>query len=281
MSAEGMEQDLERDEAERGSLADGENSAAESETDNDNPDRNEVKSLVDHCKRAAIVKHLKTTLKQESETRWHSMIDMLASVLSAYDELVVVLLEREEADLLPDRERIQEMHDLFAAVEPAPEILSASKKPTIHLVIPVYHNLIQHFEHIHPSDHDDIRALQVHALNVFKAELQPDDIHKAAVFLNPSMKHMSFLPESDRVKVVATVMEHVQQIGVPHYERALMPSSDIGAPKPKSIFDFSNLCKFSNENEVEKYIRMRNPPATQDLLAFWQQNEKELPCLSL
>ncbi|GAV09696.1 hypothetical protein RvY_19192-1 [Ramazzottius varieornatus] len=39
MSAEGMEEDLERDEAERGSLADGENSAAESETDNDNPDR--------------------------------------------------------------------------------------------------------------------------------------------------------------------------------------------------------------------------------------------------
>ncbi|GAV09694.1 hypothetical protein RvY_19191 [Ramazzottius varieornatus] len=50
------------------------------------------------------------------------------------------------------------MHDLFAPVKPATEILSASKNPTIHLVIPVYHNLIQHFEHIHPSDHDDIRA---------------------------------------------------------------------------------------------------------------------------
>ncbi|GAU87135.1 hypothetical protein RvY_00031 [Ramazzottius varieornatus] len=130
------------------------------------------------------------------------------------------------------------------------------------------------------------RALQVHALNVFKAKLQPDDIHKVAVFLNPSMKHMSFLPESDCVKVIATVMKHVQQIEVPHDERALMPSADIGAPKPKSIFDFSNLCMFSSnepgaQSEVEKYNRMRNPPATQDLLAFWQQNEKELPCLSL
>ncbi|GAV00351.1 hypothetical protein RvY_11214 [Ramazzottius varieornatus] len=223
--------------------------------------RNEAKSLVDHCKRAAIVKHLKTTLKQEIETRWHSMIDKLASVLSAYDELVVVLLEREEADLLPDRERIQEMHDLFAPVKSAPETLSASKKPTIHLVIPVYHNLIQHFEHIHPSDHDDIRALQVHALNVFKAKLQPAGIHKMAVFLSPSMKR--FLPESDRVKVIATVMKHVRQIGVPQDERALMPSADIGAPRPKSIFEFSNLCKLSNEpaaqNGFEKCIRMRNP----------------------
>ena len=207
---------------------------------------------------------------------------MLKSVLDVFAELEEILQQRDEAEFLPNcREKIQEMHDLFAPVKSATEILSASKKPTMHLVVPVYYQLMQHFKNIVPSEHADIRALQDHALTVFQSKLQPDDAHKMAVFLNPAMKHMNFFPAADRPKIVAAVMREIQLIQINNNNEAVISTAEF--PKQKGLFDFSSLCKFSTEqiteNEVEKYARMPSPPPKQDLFQFWQQNEKELPRL--
>ncbi|GAU89793.1 hypothetical protein RvY_02303 [Ramazzottius varieornatus] len=166
---------------------------------------NQLKTLVTHCKQGGISFQLKTTLKQQCDTRWNTHVEMLASDITAYDELEVILANRKELLLLPtSRQQIQEIRDLFEPIRDIAVQLSASKTPTLHLVAPAYIEPICHFK----------EALQKHTENVFTKKLH-DKIHKRAVFLDPSMKHFHFLKAEERVAVLTRVMADLQKVPMP------------------------------------------------------------------
>ncbi|GAV01078.1 hypothetical protein RvY_11845 [Ramazzottius varieornatus] len=230
---------------------------------------NQLKALVTHCKQGGISRQLGTTLKQH----WNTHVEMLASVLATYDELKVILANRNELQLLPtSSQRIQEIHDLF---EPT---------PTLHLVAPAYMEIIRHFKEYAPSDFADIRTLQKHAENVFTKKLQIDEIRKRAVFLDPSMKHLNFLKADERVAVLTRVMAEVQKVSMP--EKIGAPTAEavnVAAKKPPK-FNLKAMATYSTdrpiENEVEKYLRLPSPPEDQDVWSFWIEKQKDLPRMS-
>ncbi|GAU93451.1 hypothetical protein RvY_05390-3 [Ramazzottius varieornatus] len=162
---------------------------------------------------------------------------MLAPVLAVYDELEVILANRNELQLLATgRQRIQEIHDLFEPVRDITVQLSASKTPTLHLVAPAYMELIGHFKEYTPSDFSDVRALQKQAENFFTKKLQIDEIHKRAVSLDPSMKHLNFLKAGERVTVLARVMAEVQKVPMPE---------KIGAPTAEGESNLFYICNIN------------------------------------
>ncbi|GAU87462.1 hypothetical protein RvY_00297 [Ramazzottius varieornatus] len=241
---------------------------------------NQVKSLVTHCKQGGISRQLKTTLKQHCETRWNTHVEMFASVLAVYEQLEDILAERKESHLLPSRQKMQEFHDLFEPVRDATFLLSVSKRPTIHLVVPAYLELKRHFKDQVPSDFPEIRAFQKHVENIFNKELQIDELHRVAVFLDPSMKHLQFLTATERVAVLKRAMEEVQKI--PQPEKTGAPIVEV-ASRGSTKFNVKALAKYSADNpignEVERYASLPSPPEDQDVLSFWTEKENDFPRL--
>ncbi|GAU93815.1 hypothetical protein RvY_05697 [Ramazzottius varieornatus] len=108
--------------------------------------------------------------------------------------------------------------------------------PTLHLVAWAYIELIRHFKEYTPSDFADVRALQKHAENDFTKKLQIDELHKRAVFLNSSMKHLNFLKAEERVAVLTRVMAEVQK--VPMGEKIGAPTAEavnVAAKEPRKF----------------------------------------------
>ncbi|GAV02939.1 hypothetical protein RvY_13441 [Ramazzottius varieornatus] len=241
---------------------------------------NQVKSLVTHCKQGGISRQLKTTLKQHCETRWNTHVEMSASVLAVYEQLEDILAERKESHLLPSRQKMQEFHDLFEPVRDATFLLSASKRSTIHLVVPAYLELKRHFKDQVPSDFPEIRAFQKHVENVFNKKLEIDELHRVAVFLDPSMKHLQFLTATERVAVLKRAMEEVQKI--PQPEKTGAPIVEV-ASRGSTKFNVKALAKYSADNpignEVERYASLPSPPEDQDVLSFWTEKENDFPRL--
>jgi hypothetical protein len=54
------------------------------------------KELVHYFKKAGLMRHLSTSLKQEVSTRWNTMHALLESALKNYDEVEHILLTRGE-----------------------------------------------------------------------------------------------------------------------------------------------------------------------------------------
>ncbi|GAU94771.1 hypothetical protein RvY_06490 [Ramazzottius varieornatus] len=241
---------------------------------------NQVKSLVTHCKQGGISRQLKTTLKQHCETRWNTHVEMFASVVAVYEQLEDLLAERKESHLFPSRQKIQEFRDLFEPVRDATFLLSASKRPTIHLVVPAYLELKRHFKDQVPSDFPEIRAFQKHVENVFNKKLEIDELHRVAVFLDPSMKHLQFLTATERVAVLKRAMEEVQKIPQPEKTGALIVEV---ASRGSTKFNVKALAKYSADNpignEVERYASLPSPPENQDVLSFWTEKENDFPRL--
>lgn len=63
------------------------------------------------------MQRLSRSLKQDGETRWHSKVDMLESILNNYDDLYNILMDRGELEYLDviEKRRLQE---LFIILQP-------------------------------------------------------------------------------------------------------------------------------------------------------------------
>ncbi|GAU88717.1 hypothetical protein RvY_01357 [Ramazzottius varieornatus] len=236
---------------------------------------NQLKSLVTHCKQGGISCQLKTTLKQQCDTRWNTHVKMLSSGVAAYDELEVILANRNELQLLPtSRQRIQEIHDLFEPVSDITVQLSASKTPTLHLVAPAYIEPIRHFKEYTPSDFADVRVFQKHTETVLTKKLQIDEIHKRAVFLDPSMKHFNFLKAKEQVALLTRGIAEVQKVPMPEkigaptaeefapyqydYKHSMesfdLPAVNVAAKKPPK-FNPKAMEKYSMDKPIENEVQ--------------------------
>ncbi|XP_055356256.1 E3 SUMO-protein ligase ZBED1-like, partial [Paramacrobiotus metropolitanus] len=243
------------------------------------------KALVRHIKATTLQHMLPRKVKQEVDTRWNTVIDMLDSLLSVYDDIQVLLVERKEHEMLPEpREFLEQLVELLRPVKQATEELSASKTPTLHLVLPWRKMLEGIYSAAGGGDEAPaISALRKMMLRYLREKFVILDIHNIATFLNPRMRTLKMLTESEKKAVLARV-------------RALLPVviSDKSTQKVKAgttskaskFADFEDDLAIDQDNdEVGSYLKTSVPPKSADedqgwLLKFWKDKEGELPRLA-
>jgi len=106
----------------------------------------ECKSLVTYFKQSSLNSKLNKSLKQESETRWNSKLEMLESINDQFDLITNILIERDEECKLEkiDINIVQILIKFLSKFREASDFLEGSKYLTLHMIIPWYKTLLEY-----------------------------------------------------------------------------------------------------------------------------------------
>lgn len=101
------------------------------------------KTLVRYFKKSGLNRQLPKTLKQDISTRFNSVYAMLSSVDAVFDEVTVILTKNDNIALLANirRKTVQDVSKQLQRFDVATRKLAAEKHVTMHLVLPVLHEL--------------------------------------------------------------------------------------------------------------------------------------------
>ena len=101
------------------------------------------KTLVRFFKQSGLNRQLTKTLKQEISTRFNSVFAMLNSLDDVFEEVTTILTANENLTYLTDikRKTLQAVAKQLKRFDEATRKVAAEKQETLHLVIPVLHEL--------------------------------------------------------------------------------------------------------------------------------------------
>jgi hypothetical protein len=101
------------------------------------------KTLVRFFKQSGLNHHLSKTLKQEVSTRFNSIYMMLQSVDDVFDEVTAILTQNESLAYIANikRKTLQAVCKQLKRFDEATHRLAIEKQESLHLVIPVLHEL--------------------------------------------------------------------------------------------------------------------------------------------
>jgi len=171
------------------------------------------KNLVRHFKHTGLQQKLEKTLKQECPTWWNSTYSMLESVLGQYDAVQAILIQRKEIKYLcaVDKDLMADVLSLLTHFKAASETACSEKKPTLHLVAPLYHRLMSICA---PVDTDSavIRELKVKGRQALLSKVRLDPLHDVASFLNPCMKALTFVTPARKKTALETVNKMISEL---------------------------------------------------------------------
>ncbi|GAU94590.1 hypothetical protein RvY_06332 [Ramazzottius varieornatus] len=172
------------------------------------------KSLVTYCKQAYLSRRLSVAPVQAVETRWNSNLDMLVSIMRLYPELKDILQGRDERNRLPGPvDFLRAVVELLRPFKTATLALESSSMPTIHLVVPFFIKIRTHVsqpiseEFRYLLQYSALVAYQKQLKKVCDAKLVVDELHKAAVFLNPAMKGLLMYPTAEQSAIINGVQK--------------------------------------------------------------------------
>ncbi|CAH1769844.1 475_t:CDS:2, partial [Entrophospora sp. SA101] len=192
------------------------------------------KSLVTYFKQSSLYCRLEKSLKQESESRWNSKLEMLESISDQFEMIYDLLTEKDQLERVEiiDITIVEILINFLKKFHEASECLEASKYPTIHLVLPWYKTLLIH-----------------------------------SLFFDPQMKQLKIL-ESYDAEWVKNEIRH--QYEILSFQLASDKNNDDGSgeddrpikrKKKKSNVDLTDFSQFydsdndeTEENEIEKYL---------------------------
>lgn len=229
------------------------------------------KALVTYCKQTYISGRLSIAPVQAVETRWNSNLDMLDSIIRLYPEFENVLQERNERNRLPGPvDFLRAVAELLRPFKQATLALESSSSPTIHLVVPYFIKIRTHVSQPISEEYRDLpqygalvayqvssnsglsalyifkiiyklfSALQKQLKKVCDAKLVVDELHKAAVFLNPAMKDLLMYPPAEQATIVKYVRERCGTTS--STSQPVAATADIGS----SFAEFSQFCRYSD-----------------------------------
>jgi hypothetical protein len=258
---------------------------------------NTAKQLVTLVKRTKINNQLESTLKQCVPTRWNSILTMLVSVEDNAANLRTIASEstnRNVMRLLADINEnvLAETISILQAFDDATRILSAENTPTLHLVLPTKHQLLQH---LRPVSSDSAIASQLK--EVFAAKLEQYFLitpkHLLATFLDPRLKaNRNLMGEDVRTDMIASLKQlvaNVQVTAVKETQQAVSGVSvtDIKAKRTRhenasssqqSFFGDLFVQSEHNSDEVDSYVV--SAEVCEDVLQYWKQKQSVYPKLA-
>lgn len=140
------------------------------------------------------------SLKHGGDTRpWVSMFRRAESVEASYEALVKVLTDKDRLELIApvNRQMNREVMDLTHGIADVFKSLEKINEPILNLVVPSYYLLMRNFV---PAARDSVtirsfrRNLRKYMDDKFWTSIVA--LHWMATFLDPSFKHLEFLPQA-------------------------------------------------------------------------------------
>lgn len=280
------------------------------------------KALVTHVKRSKVQSQLETSVKQSVPTRWNSNLTMLHSVAINMENL------KQEAAKLGDKKLQRQILDLneplleavigiLKPFDEATRILSADKTPSLHMVLPVKHQLLKGLKAV-DCDCEPIRKLKLQLSSAIEDYFPIHYLHHIACLLDPRVKSNLFLMSPiDRLNAIqqlkqlvaarilssdnasTTASAAVTAVSAnrdnPNGETDVTDVAEIVQPPAKKMvkafnkFDSTAACNFfadlyslaynrSDTDEVDDYLG--NTEVDSDLLQVWKRKCTTWPRLS-
>lgn len=257
----------------------------------------ECKSLVTYFKHSSLNSKLKKSLKQESETRWNSKLDMLESINSQFESITTLLSERDEINRIEniDTDVLQILINFLRKFREASEFIEGSKYPTIHMVIPWYETLMD-FCKVNISDHEILMQIKSVVEIKMKNKIKIEDFYKLAVFFNPRMKQLKILEQPDIIWVKSQIKSQCSNL-LSQYGSDDESDNSVNTieerptkksrKRTKEFTDFSQFYDSSSdegdeEDEVDQYLKSKVPKDRNlDILQWWRDHKVEYPKLAI
>lgn len=103
----------------------------------------DCKIMVRYFKKSGLNRQLTKSLKQEISTRFNSVYIMLSSVVAVFDEVAIILKQNDNLHYISHikQKTLKTVCKLLKWFDAATKKLAAEKQETLHLVIPVLHEL--------------------------------------------------------------------------------------------------------------------------------------------
>lgn len=159
---------------------------------------NVCKDIVTRVKRTQLQHELTTTLKQSVATRWNSTLFMMQSVADNLEQLKSTPDRTQQKLLLDlDEELLKEAVKVLKHLDVAIRLLSSDQMPTLHLVVPVRHNLITNLM-VADDDSEAIKGLKSMLIQQLDTYYVINDLHDIAAILDPRLKHNNSVIPADR-----------------------------------------------------------------------------------
>lgn len=251
----------------------------------------ECKSLVTYFKQSSLNSKLDKSLKQESETRWNSKLEMLESINNQFDLITNILIERDEEHKLEkiDINIVQILIKFLSKFREASDFLEGSKYPTLHMIIPWYKALLEYCK-ADLLDDEILTHIKYVVEQKMKSKIKIEDLYKIAVFFDPRMKQLKILEQSDVTLIINQIKN--QCTSLLNSDESDDSINTVQANpikkrrKSKEITDFSQYYDSSsddnNEDEVDQYMKSKVPKDKNlDILMWWRDHRLEFPKLAL
>ncbi|CAG8841620.1 41395_t:CDS:2, partial [Gigaspora margarita] len=173
----------------------------------------ECKSLVTYFKQSLLYLKLEKSLKQESETRWNSKLEMLESIYNQFDLINSILADKNKLYRIEniDLEVLLVLINFLKKFKEASNYLESSKNPTLHLVIPWYKVFKEHCK-IDQQDNIILKQIKKIVDEKITLKYKIEKLYKLAIFFNPKMKQLKILEPDDALWVKNQIREQYSLI---------------------------------------------------------------------
>lgn len=239
--------------------------------------------LVKYFKKSGMNSSLGLSLKSFCPTRWNTVYYLLKSIEINWIELTTLLKDKNQTCRVEgiNINHLTSIVGLLEAFENVSKKLEASKRPTIHLILPNINKLKKTCQ-TECNDNDIIQSLKFALQNQISTTIVPNltKYHKIALFLfPPTNKLIQFSP--DEKESVINECKNIMQ----HF---LKDSVCDTAETHAANDEFAEFVEFhqvdDNNNQVEEEIaRYSNINVaytnTFDVLAWWNMHQQLFPLL--
>lgn len=174
---------------------------------------------------------------------------------------------------------IKSIIDCLEPFREATKVASQSNKPSLYFVWPWAIKLQKHLQSS-LTDTVLISQMKKAGLDYFKKNFQPQKHHKAAVFLNPTLKSLKWCNQNE-IRAVTNYISNLMTENSDDESSSSSSSAQIPA-NYSSLVDFIDESEFSSnqESELQSYINCKVMSTENfDVLAWWNNNREAYPKL--
>ena len=194
-------------------------------------------------------------LAQDCITRWGSTLHMLQRLQEQQAAIAATLMELESKDthLMPEGSEWKVIDQLVEMLTPfnlATETMSGEKYPTISMIIPLLHKLLNVTLKIHVDDDTCTKEIKEAISNDLCSRYQSTTIQKllkVATYLDPRCKSLPFLSNTEKNFVVEDLEDYLSVQGAHEdlesskqpeetdKEKDLSEVAELSAPRTKKL----------------------------------------------
>lgn len=244
----------------------------------------QVSGIVRYVKVNGLCEMFKPTLKSFCETRWNTVATMLKPIITHYDKISSLLLDRNAVHRLPQKNILIALHDFLENFADLTSEIEASKTVTAHLTW-LCTDKINELLTKNRTDLELIKRMKDAGGKYFKQScFEMDDKQIVAPLLHPLINDLStFATENEKIRAKAILKNMVDSIPIiNNSERENncnreLAKRKVGAGSSLLNEYMNNINR--NDDEIDAYLKETVEQENFNLLKWWYERRKKYPRL--